>query len=192
MDPIRPMGRRQTVEFAALERFALSSRVVVIDVDSALLKRAALSEVVSLLFRSGVIGPIRWCVEQLRARGSVQRGEASSAVYARGLTPDDLRRLLVELAADLAATAHSGMCAAIEAHASAGDFVVLNGIAPRELISALAVELGAHRGCGATLLIEEGVFTGGIEDGTTDEAVDRALGSDSLSSAMVYGVPRRL
>jgi len=192
MDPIRPMAGRQTLELAALERCSLSSRVVVIDVDSDLLNRTAHSEVVSLLFRSGVIGPIRWCVEQLRGRRSERRGEATSATYARGLTPDDLRRLVVELAADLAAAAHTGMCSVIETHVEAGDFVVLSGTAPGELISALASELGAHRGCGATLVIDDGVFTGAIEDGTTRSAVDRALGADALSSATVYGAPRRL
>ena len=197
-----------SIDLATNDRRYENSRLVIFDVDDVVLPRPALLSVLSVLARSGSIGPVRFLVERFKERRHRRRARRaeplperlsrrpdggamasqSSARYVLKVAPGDFARLVNELAADLREVADVAMRRAIGAHVSAGDFVVLHTAAPQEFAEALACELGAHRACGTRLSVDKGRYTGAISaQARTDQHLRELLGADQSQPVVRYG-----
>lgn len=170
------------------------------DLDRTLLPGSSLPALGRALVAAGLLPRRRLATAALRQARFTRRGASDAEVdrlreralgAVTGLDHGQVRALAGDVATGLAATVRPSARSIIELHRRAGDFLVVLSASPQELVDAVTVALGCHRGIGTRSEVANGLLTGRLDGpfcygpGKLARLRD-ALASVDLGSAWAY------
>jgi HAD superfamily hydrolase (TIGR01490 family) len=177
-----------------------TTRVAVFDLDRTLIERSSLAILGRDLVRRGLLARhvvARRCLLEL---SYTRRGLSSSKTTrlvgallgeAAGRPAAPLREAAQDLGPALAAQVVPVMRAVLDRHLDAGDHCIVLSASPHELVESVTAALGAHRGVGTRVEVQDDCLTGRLAgpfcyaEGKVT-ALRHALGTADLAIATAY------